>query len=150
MFILKQTLSFDSDTKQWYTYMSVCLYEYTLQVITLTIFWFGWLFVFVSIKSNSFDVKSDDFCLLKIWIYELLLINTNQWSVQQSLISAHEVRCEFLRRLSIFRGKFYCLSLATVAVDINVETLKENGILLSQFGQNDVEAQNDVEVEIIY
>ena len=52
--------------------------------------------------------------------------------------------------MSIFRGKFYCLSLATVAVDINVETLKQNGILLSQFGQNDVEAQNDVEVEIIY
>ena len=24
-------------------------------------FWLGWLFVFVSIKSNSFDVKSDDF-----------------------------------------------------------------------------------------
>ena len=56
------------------------------------------LIAFVSIKSNSFDVKSDDFFLLKIWIYELLLINTNQWSVQQSLISAHELRCEFLRR----------------------------------------------------
>ena len=47
---------------------------------------------------------------------------------------------EFLRTLSIFRGKFYCLSLATVAVDINVETLKGNGILLSQFAQNVVEA----------
>ena len=47
-------------------------------------FWLGWLFVFVSIKSNSFDVKSDDFCLLKIWIYELLLINVKQRSVQQS------------------------------------------------------------------
>ena len=75
MFILKQTLSFNSDTKQWYIFMCVCLCEYTLQVITLTIFWLGWLFVFVSIKSNSFDVKSDDFYLLKIWIYELLLIN---------------------------------------------------------------------------
>ena len=42
---------------------------YTLQVITLTIVWLGWLFVFMSIKSNSFDVKSDNFCLLKIWIY---------------------------------------------------------------------------------
>ena len=140
MFILKQTLSFDSDTKQWYTYMSVCLYEYTLQVITLTIFWFGWLFVFVSIKSNSFDVKSDDFCLLKIWIYELLLINIKQRSVQQSTISAHELPYEFLRILSIFRGNFYCLSLAIVAVDINVETLKGNGILLSQFAQNVAEA----------
>ena len=39
----------------------------------------------------------------------------------------------FLRILSIFRGKFYSLSLATVAVDINVETLKKNEILLSQF-----------------
>ena len=52
-----------------------CLCEYTLQVITLTIFWLGWLFVSVSIKSNSFEIKSNDFCLLKIWIYELLLIN---------------------------------------------------------------------------
>ena len=32
------------------------------------------------------------------------------------------------------------LSLITVAVDINVETLKENRILLSQFAQNVVEA----------
>ena len=142
MFILKQTLSFDSDTKQWYTYMSVCLYEYTLQVITLTIFWFGWLFVFVSIKSNSFDVKSDDFCLLKIWIYELLLINIKQRSVQQSTISAHELPYEFLRILSIFRGNFYCLSLSIIAVDINVETLKRNGILLSQlFAQKVVETR---------
>ena len=46
----------------------------------------------------------------------------------------------FLRILSIFRGKFYSLSLATVAVDINVETLKKNEILLSQFAQNVVEA----------
>ena len=50
------------------------------------------------------------------------------------------IKHEFLRILSIFRGKFYCLSLATVAVDISVETLKENGILLSQFAQNVVEA----------
>ena len=47
---------------------------------------------------------------------------------------------EFLRILSIFRAKFYCLSLATIAVDINVETLKENGILLAQFAQNVVGA----------
>ena len=140
MFILQQTLGFDSDTKQWYVYMWVCLCVYILQVITLTIFWLGWLFVFVSIKSNSFDVKSDDFCLLKIWIYELLLINIKQRSVQQSTISAHELPYEFLRILSIFRGNFYCLSLAIVAVDINVETLKGNGILLSQFAQNAVEA----------
>ena len=99
------------------------------------------MFVFVSIKSYSFDVKSDDFCLLKIWIYELLLINIKQRSVQQSTISAHELLYEFLGILSIFRGNFYCLSLATVAVDINVETLKGNGILLSQFLQNVVEAR---------
>ena len=30
----------------------------------------------------------------------------------------------------------YCLRLATAAVDINVEPLKENGILLPQFAQN--------------
>ena len=65
MFILQQTLGFDSDPKQWYVYMCVCVCVYTLQVITLTIFCLGWLFVFVSIKSNSFDVKSDDFCLLE-------------------------------------------------------------------------------------
>ena len=141
MFTLKQTSSLDSDTKQWYIYMCVCLCVYTLQVITLTIFWLGWLFVFVSLKSNSFDVKRDGFCLLKIWIYELLLINIQQRSVQQSTISAHELLYEFLRILSIFRGKFYCLSLAIVAVDINVETLKRNGILLSQFAQNFVEAR---------
>ena len=86
--------------------------------------WLSWLFVFVSIKSNSFDGNSHDFCLLKVWIYDLLLINIKQRSVQQSTISAHELPYEFLRILSIFRGKFYCLSLATVAVDINVKTLK--------------------------
>ena len=106
----------------------------------MTIFWLGWLLVFVSIKSNSFDVKSNDFCLLKIWICELLLINIKQWSVQQSIISAHELPYEFLRILSIFRGNFCCLSLVTVAVDVIVETLKGNGILLSQFAQNIVEA----------
>ena len=120
--------------------VSVCIYSW--QVITLTIFWLGWLFVFVSIKSNSFDVKSDDFCLLKIWIYELLLINVKQRSVQQSIISAHELPYEFLRMLSIFRGNIYCLSLAIIAVDINVETLKRNGILLSQlFAQKVVETR---------
>ena len=93
------------------------------------------MFVFVSIKSNSFDVKSDDFCLLKIWIYELLLINIKQRSVQQYTVSNHELPYEFLSR------KFYCLSHATLAVDINVETLEENGILLSQFAQNVVEAR---------
>ena len=99
------------------------------------------MFVFVSIKSNSFDVKSDDFYLLKIWIYELLLTNIKQRSVPQSIITAHELPYEFLRILSIFRGNFYCLSLAIIAVDINVETLKRNGILLSQlFAQNFVEA----------
>ena len=110
-------------------------------MIVFTIFWLGWLFVYVSIKSYSFDVKSDDFCLLKIWIYELLLINIKQRSVQQSTISAHELLYEFLGILSIFRGNFYCLSLTTVAVDINVETLKGNGILLSQFLQNVAEAR---------
>ena len=134
-------LSFDSDTKQWYVYMCVCLFVYNLQVITLNIFWLDWLFLFVSIKSNSFDVKSNDFCLLKTWIYDLLLINVKQRSVQQSIISAHELPYEFLRILSIFRGNFYCLSLAVVAVKINVKTLKRNGILLSQFAQNVVEAR---------
>ena len=141
MFILKQILSFDSDTKQWYMYMCVCLCEYTWQVITLTIFWLGWLFVFVGIKSNSFDVKSNDFYLLKIGIYELLLINIKQRSAHQSTISAHELHYEFLRILSIFRGNFYWHSLPTVVVDINVETLKGNGIMLSQFAQNTVEAR---------
>ena len=64
-----------------------------------------------------------------------------QSSVQQSTISAHELPYEFLRILIIFRRKSYFLGLATVAVDINVETLKENGILLSQFAQNVVEAR---------
>ena len=69
-----------------------------------------------------------------------MLINIKQRSVQQSTISAHELLYEFLRILSIFSGNFYCHGLATVAVDINVETLKRNGILLSQFAQNFVEA----------
>ena len=119
--------------------MYVCLSAYTLEVIVFTIFWLGWLFVFVSIKRYSFDVKSNDFCLVKICIYELLLINIKQRSVQQFTIFAHELLYEFLRTLSIFREKFYCLSLATSA-DINVESLKENGTLLSQFAKNVVEA----------
>ena len=80
-------------------------------------------------------------CLLKIWIYELLLINRKQGSLQQSTVSANELENEFIRILSIFRGTFYCLSLATVAVDISEENLKENGILLSKFDQNIVEAR---------
>ena len=48
---------------------------------------------------------------------------------------AHDI----LRILSIFRGKFFYLSPKTPAVDINVQTLKENGILLSQFAQIVVE-----------
>ena len=70
-----------------------------------------------------------------------MLINIKQRSVQQSTISAHELHYEFLRILSIFRENFYCHGLAAVAVDINVETLKRNGILLSQFAQNFVEAR---------
>ena len=53
------------------------------------------------------------------------------WSVQQ-----WKLPYEFLRLLSILSGNFYCFSIATVAVDINVKTLKENGVLLSQFAQN--------------
>ena len=56
------------------------------------------------------------------------------WSVEQ-----WKLPYEFLRKLSIFRWKFYCLSLTTVAVDINVKTLKENGEL--QFVHNVVEAR---------
>ena len=120
-----------------YIYISVCVFvSLSIYFISHYIyyFWLGWLFVFVSIKSNSFDVKSDDFCLLQIWIYELLLINIKQRSVQQYTVSNHELPYEFLS------GTFYCLSHATLAVDINVETLEENGILLSQFTQNVVEA----------
>ena len=121
--------------------MCVYLCVYTLQVITLTIFWLGWFFVFVTIKSNSFDIKNDDFCLLHIWIYELLLIKVKQRSVQQSIISPHELPYEFLRILSIYRGYFYCLSLVIAVVGISEETLKKNGILLSKFAQNVVEAR---------
>ena len=71
----------------------------------------------------------------------MLLINIKHKSVRQYTISAHELPYQFLRILSIFRGMFYCLSLSTVAVDINVETLKENGTLFSQFAQNIVEAR---------
>ena len=45
----------------------------------------------------------------------------------------------FLRIRSILRENFYCLPFPTATVDINVETLKENGILLLQFAQNVVE-----------
>ena len=72
------------------------------------------MFVFVSIQSNSFDVKSYYFCLLKLCIYERCRLPLNN--------SAHELSCEFLRIVSIFRGKFNCLSLATVAVDVSAET----------------------------
>ena len=70
-----------------------------------------------------------------------MLINKKQRSVQQSTISAYELPYEFLRILIIFRGKFYCLSLATLAVDTDVETLKENGILFLQFAQKVAEAR---------
>ena len=41
-----------------------------------------------------------------------------------------------------FQRNFYCLSFAIVAVDINAETLKKNGIPLSKFAQNVVEARS--------
>ena len=66
----------------------------------------------------------------------MLPFKIRQRSVQQSTIYAHELFYYILRTLSIFRGKLYCLRLATAAVDVNVEPLKENGILLSQFAQN--------------
>ena len=65
----------------------------------------------------------------------MLPFNIRQRSVQQSTIYAHELFYYILRTLSIFRGKLYCLRLATAAADVNVEPLKENGILLSQFAQ---------------
>ena len=68
-----------------------------------------------------------------------MLINIKQRSLQQSTISAHELPYEFLWILSIFRVNFCCFSLATVTVNINVETLKGNAILLLQFAQNVVE-----------
>ena len=71
----------------------------------------------------------------------MLLTDIKQRSVQQSTISDHVLPYEFLRILTIFRGKFYYLSLATVVVDINVKTLKEKGILLPQFAQNVEEAR---------
>ena len=116
--------------------VSVCIYFISHYIYY---FWLSLLLVFVSIESNSLDVKSDGFCFLKIWIYELLLINIKQRRVKKSTISAHELPYESLRILSIFRGKFFYLSPETVAVDVNVETLKENGILLTQFAQNVVE-----------
>ena len=139
MLILKQTLTL---TVRWnngvYTCvcMSLCIYSISRYISYFSV---RLIVCFFSIKSNSFDVKSDVFCLLKIWIYYLLLTKIKQKSVQQSTIFAHELYYEFLRILSIFRGKFYCLSLASVAVDINMETLKENEIPLLQFAQNVVE-----------
>ena len=65
-------------------------------------------------------------------------------------ISAHELPYEFLRILSIFGESFYCLSPVIVAVRFNVETLKRNGILFSQFAQNIVEARFFKQIEIIY
>ena len=44
-------------------------------------------------------------------MYELLLINIKQKSIQQSIISAHELPYEFLRILSIFREIFIVLVL---------------------------------------
>ena len=64
-----------------------------------------------------------------------------QRNVQQSTIFAHELPKEILRILSIFRRNLHCLSLATVAVDMNSKTLKENEILFSQFAQNFVEVR---------
>ena len=49
---------------------------------------------------------------------------------------AHELSFYFLRILSIFRKKRYCLRFATAALDTSVKPLKENGILLSQFAGN--------------
>ena len=44
---------------------------------SLYLLFFGWAgCLFLSALSNSLDVKSDDFCLLEIWIYELLKLTT--------------------------------------------------------------------------
>ena len=57
-------VGFDSDMKQWYIYMRMCVCAYVLQK-SLYLLFSGQLIVFVSITSNSFNVKSDDFCLLR-------------------------------------------------------------------------------------
>ena len=56
-------VGFDSDTKQWYIYMRVCLFVYIFYK-TFIYYFFVRVIVFLSVfKSNSFDVKSDERCL---------------------------------------------------------------------------------------
>ena len=91
-----------------YIYMCVCVRAcvrvcvYTLQAIIFAIFWLSWLFVFVSITSNSFHVKSDYFCLLKIWIYEL------KCSTMKTILWAFKNTEHFQRKvlLSYYRNCF--------------------------------------------
>ena len=56
-------VGFDSDTKQWYIYMRVCLFVYIF-CKTFIYYFFVRVIVFLSVfKSNSFDVKTDERCL---------------------------------------------------------------------------------------
>ena len=65
------------------------------------------MFAFVSIQSKSFEVKSSGFCLLKVWIYELLPVNIKQRSVQQPTISAHELFFLVFKNDEHFQRKVY-------------------------------------------
>ena len=108
--------------KRWYIYMFVCVCVFVCVCLCVCVC----------------------MCVCVWWVYFIiccLLTNIKQRSFQQSTISAHELPSWSLRILSNLRGKFYCTSLTTVAVDINVETWKENGILFSQFAQNVEEAR---------
>ena len=64
----------------------VCIYFVSHYIYYFLQYLVSWLFVFVSITSNSFDVNSDDFCLLKIWIYKLMCwtMKTTLWVLKKT------------------------------------------------------------------
>ena len=128
MLILKQTLTLIAIWNNGiyiYACVSVCIY-----FISHYIYYFlvKQIVCFCHITSNSFDVKSDDFCLLKMWIYKLKG-------------STMKITLWVFKNTKHFHRKVLLLSLTNAAVDINAKTLKENGILLSKFAQDVVEAR---------
>ena len=84
----------------------------------------SWLFAFASITSNSFNVNSDDFCLLRKWIYEL------KCSTMKTALWVFEKTEHFQRKVLLSLSRSCCYW---------YQCENFNGILLSQFVQNIVE-----------
>ena len=102
MLILKQTLALIviwNNGISTCACMSVCICFRSHYVYYFLV---SWLFVFVSITSNSFIVKSNDFCLLRKRIYEL------KCSTMKTALWAFKETEHFQRKVLLYLSRSCC------------------------------------------